>query len=305
MKRDLLDIERLTDADVSALLDRTVELAGGAPCAARVGTVANLFFEPSTRTRVSFEIAARRLGLTVINIDQSGSSTTKGESLADTGRTLAAMGVDALVLRHPDDGAASSLAGALHGLDIAIVNAGDGQGAHPSQGLLDAATLAANGFEWNSLRIAIVGDIRHSRVARSDVALFGRLGVREIRLAGPPEFMPASEEMPDAIRCTDLDEALDGVDAVVCLRIQRERIGATGYPDGEAFHAQWGLTSERLAGLPKHARVLHPGPVNRGVEIADAVADGPASLIVEQVRFGVHARTAVFEWLIDASPSPY
>jgi len=299
--RHLLDIEHLARADIASLLARAGELAAGASCASRAGTVANLFLEPSTRTRVSFQMAARRLGLDVVNIEQQHSSASKGESLADTARTLAAMGVRAIVLRHPEDFAASELAAALAGAEIGIVNAGDGQHAHPSQALLDAATLAHAGFEWSGLKLAIVGDIRHSRVARSDIALLSRLGAAEIRIAGPAEFMPDPDELPEAMRMPDIDTALDGIDALICLRIQRERMAASGYLDGAAFHQRWGLTADRLAAMPDRARFLHPGPVNRGVEIADGLVDSPRALILEQVRIGVHLRTALFEWLIDAA----
>ncbi len=306
MSRHLLDIGHFEPSQLEALIERGAELAAGANCARRSGTVANLFFEPSTRTRVSFEMAARRLGLQVVNIDQSGSSTSKGESLADTGRTLSAMGVRAIVLRHSEDHAAAGLAAALEGTATRVINAGDGQHAHPSQALLDAVALRGAGFEdWSRLRIAIVGDIRHSRVARSDVALFDRLGVAEIRLAGPEAFLPDAAEMPMARRFSDLDKALDGIDAVICLRIQRERIERGGYPDGDAFHRRWGLTEMRVARLPAHARILHPGPVNRDVEISASLVDAPQSLILEQVRAGIHLRTALFEWLIEAPMASY
>lgn len=301
MTRHLLDIEQLTRSDITGLLERAGALAAGAGCEKRTGTVANLFLEPSTRTRVSFQMAARRLGLDVINIEQQHSSASKGESLVDTARTLAAMGVSAIVIRHPDDFAASALASALAGTNVGIVNAGDGQHAHPSQALLDAATLAHAGLAWSGLKLAIVGDIRHSRVARSDIALLSRLGAAEIRIAGPEEFMPDAGELPEALRMPDIDAALDGVDALICLRIQRERMNASGIPDGAAFHARWGLTAQRLAAMPPHARFLHPGPVNRDVEVADALVDSPRSLILEQVRIGVHLRTALFEWLIEST----
>lgn len=302
MSRHLLDISGCQPRRLRALIERGAALAAGASCTPRRGTVANLFFEPSTRTRVSFEMAARRIGLQVVNIDQSGSSTSKGESLADTGRTLSAMGVEAIVLRHAENHAAAELAAALEGAPTGVINAGDGQHAHPSQALLDAVALHRAGLgDWSRMRIAIVGDIRHSRVARSDIALFERLGVAEIRLAGPESFLPDAAEMPAARRFNDIDRALDGVDAVICLRIQRERIERTGYPDGETFHRQWGLTESRAAKLAPHARILHPGPVNRDVEIAASLVDAPQSLILEQVRAGIHLRTAVFEWLIDAA----
>jgi aspartate carbamoyltransferase catalytic subunit len=303
MTRHLLDIEHLDRTDIMALLARAGELAAGAgaPCGKRGGTVANLFLEPSTRTRVSFQMAARRLGLDVINIEQQHSSASKGESLVDTARTLAAMGIRAIVLRHPENFAASNLASVLVDDNVGIVNAGDGQHAHPSQALLDAATLAHAGFEWSGLKLAIIGDIRHSRVARSDIALLSRLGAAEIRIAGPEELMPDAGELPEAIRMPDIDTALEGADAVICLRIQRERMRADGFLDSAGFHARWGLTAERLAAMPDHARFLHPGPVNRDVEIADALVDSPRGLILEQVRIGVHLRTALFEWLIDAA----
>jgi aspartate carbamoyltransferase catalytic subunit len=297
--RHLLDIDGLDQADIECLLSRARDLADGAACRSLAGTVANLFFEPSTRTRVSFEMAARRLGLDVVNIEHQASSAIKGESLIDTASTLAAMGVAALVLRHPNDGAAAGLAAGL-GEGLAVVNAGDGQQGHPSQALLDAATLASAGLGGPGLRLALIGDIRHSRVARSDIALFARLGAAEIRIAGPKEFMPDAGELPEAKRVEDIDAALAGADAVICLRIQRERIAATGYPDGTAFHEHWGLTGKRLNAMPRHARILHPGPVNRNVEIAGELVDSPRSLILEQVRVGVHLRTALFEWLLGA-----
>lgn len=300
MTRHLLDIDGLNQADLDSLLARTGQLAAGAPCRRLSGTVANLFFEPSTRTRISFLMAARRLGLDVINIEHQASSASKGESLIDTANTLAAMGVAAIVLRHRENGAAAGLAAGLGAKDLAIVNAGDGQHAHPSQALLDAATLAHAGFDLRGLSLAIIGDIRHSRVARSGIALFSRLGVAEIRIAGPQEFMPDAGELPEATRVEDIESAIEGVDAVICLRIQRERIAASGYPDGAAFHRRWGLTAERLNSMPRHARILHPGPVNRDVEIAGELIDSPRALILEQVRIGVHLRTALFEWLLDA-----
>jgi len=299
-----LDIESLDDSTIGQLLERSAGLIGGQRPRALDGSIANLFCEPSTRTRVSFELAARAAGLDVVNIDLQNSSATKGESLDDTARTLAAMGIAAIVLRHPRDRAAAELACALDGgpCPVRIINAGDGIHAHPSQALLDAATLEQAGVDWHRLRVAIVGDIRHSRVARSDVALFARLGAAEIRIAGPEEFLPPAGQMPAAIRFDRLDPALDGVDAVICLRIQRERISAD-FPQPDAYHQRWGVNVERLARLAPKAHVLHPGPVNRNIEIADAVVDGPQSLILDQVRNGVHARTALFEHLL-AGPKP-
>lgn len=302
MNRHLLDIEGLDDERIRWLLDRAGALAGGAEPQRRHGTVANLFLEPSTRTRVSFELAARRLGLEVVNIEHASSSSSKGESLVDTARTLAAMGVGVIVLRHPDDGAAENLARDLDAAGTAfapaIVNAGDGKNAHPSQALLDAAVLEAQGIDWATARIAILGDIRHSRVARSDLALFHRLGARDLRIVGPPEFMPGPEELPMARRHAALDPALDALDVLICLRIQRERIAAGQYPDGDSFHRQWGVSEARAAKLDPRTRIMHPGPANRGVEIDSGVLDSSRSLVLEQVRFGLHLRTAVFEWLL-------
>lgn len=303
----LVDVGTLSDATIHRLLKRTAELLDGAAPMTVQGTVANLFFEPSTRTRVSFELAARRVGLEVVNIDHSSSSATKGETLEDTARTLAAMGVGLIVVRHPEDGAAERLARLADTLPadqrFVVINAGDGCRGHPTQALLDAATLSRAGLVPSGLKIALIGDLRHSRVARSDVELLARLGAAEIRIAGPAEFMPGAGEFGPARRFASIDEAIAGVDAVICLRIQRERIRAGGYSDGDAFHRAWGLTPERLAALPDHARVLHPGPVNRGVELDSAVADDPRALILDQVRTGVHLRTAVFELLAGASPA--
>jgi len=300
VSRHLLDIAGLDDAALDHLLARAVALAAGAPVAARRGTVANLFFEPSTRTRVSFTMAARRLGLDVVDIDHSGSSASKGESLLDTVQTLAAMGIATIVLRHPDNGAAAELAEALGPAGPALINAGDGCHAHPSQALLDAATLIARGIAIQGLRVAVIGDVRHSRVARSDLALLARRGAAELRVAGPPEFLPDPDWQPGIRRCSGLDEAVDGIDVVICLRIQRERIGASGYPDGAAYQRRWGLDARRIARLPSHVRILHPGPVNRGVELTAEALASPQSLVLDQVAQGVHTRTAIFEWLVDA-----
>ena len=296
-RRHLLDIESLADADLGWLLERTRALAAGAPPVPVNATVANLFFEPSTRTRVSFELAAHRLGMTVVNIELDRSSVTKGESLKDSAAILAAMGVDALVVRHPEAGAVARLAGEL-GSGPLLINAGDGHRAHPSQALLDAATLAADGLEWSGATVTILGDIRHSRVARSQIVLFHRLGVATLRVAGPESMLPDEDESLPVIRCPNIDAAVEGADVIVCLRIQRERMDVSGWPDEAAFHRDWGLTPGRLEAAAGNVRVLHPGPVNRGVEIADQVADGPRSLILEQVRMGVFARIAIFERLL-------
>lgn len=297
MKRDLLSIDHLEDATIRELIDRTVKLANGAPPERRNGRVATLFFENSTRTRISFELAARRLGLEVVHVDHSRSSASKGETLVDTAQTLAAMDIDTIVLRHPEDRAAEKLAKALGPNGPAIVNAGDGCNAHPSQALLDAAVLEHQRLNWSDLNILLIGDVQHSRVARSDIALFQRLGAASIRIAGPEAFMPQS--VPEGIqRFNNLDAALDGADIVVCLRIQHERIEAGGAPDPASYHAAWGLTEERAQKLNGEALIMHPGPVNRDVELAGSLVDSPQSLILKQVNTGVHLRTALFEWLV-------
>ena len=252
----------------------------------------NLFYEASTRTRVSFETAAKRLGMHVVNIGASGSSIEKGESLHDTFFTLQAMQPDFVVLRHPQEGAAAELV-ALAEPETHIINAGDGTAAHPTQALLDAATLIQHFGDLSTLKVVMAGDIRHSRVARSSLALLRRLGVAEIRLAGPPEFIPGSQTVAHDTVYDNLDAALDEADVVIMLRIQKERISGLNIPAADEYHRDWGLTAKRLARAAPHCRVLHPGPINRGVEIASDVADGPQSLIRRQVRNGLFTRMAL------------
>lgn len=292
--RHLIDIASLDDADISQLIERACALASGAQPASLGTTAVNLFLEPSTRTRVSFELAAGRTGMRVVNIAPRDSSIAKGEALADTAGTLAAMGVDALVLRHPESGVPVTLADDLDGA-VRVINAGDGTRAHPSQALLDAATLRSQGIETRGLKMAVVGDLRHSRVAASGLALWPRLGVGDLRLAAPPGLMP--DEPPAGARvCASLEEAIEGVDVVMMLRVQLERMASGERPDGAAYFREWGLQPEHLEAAAKGCRVMHPGPFNRGVEIDSRVADGPASLIREQVRMGVFTRMAIFEW---------
>lgn len=293
--RHLLDIDGLGEADLDWLLHRAAALADGAAPAELDASVVNLFFEPSTRTRVSFELAARRLGMTVINIELDRSSSSKGESLEDTAATLAAMGIRALIIRHPETGRCHTLAPLLPP-DLRLLNAGDGSGHHPSQALLDAACLRRAGMEIRGRVIAIVGDIRHSRVARSGLALFHRLGAAELRVAGPESLLP--ESLPaGVVRAHSLEAAVRGADVIMMLRVQHERMDRAAWPDPASYHAQWGLQSAHLALASPDCRVMHPGPINRGMEISSAVADGSASLILEQVRMGVYARMAMFEWL--------
>jgi len=252
----------------------------------------NLFYEASTRTRVSFETAAKRLGMHVVNVSATGSSVEKGETLHDTFYTLQAMQPNFVVVRHPVEGNSEDLAARAEP-GVHVINAGDGIAAHPSQALLDAVTLQQHFGDLSKLTIVMAGDIRHSRVARSSLSLLRRLNVREIRLAGPPEFFPGEQTIADAAVYTDFDSALKGADVIMMLRIQKERISGLNIPAADEYHRDWGLTESRLALAGPHCRVLHPGPINREVEIASAVADGPQSLIRRQVRNGLHTRMAL------------
>lgn len=294
--RHLIDVEDLDDAALETLLKRACELASGDSPARVAASVVNLFAEPSTRTRVSFELAARRLGMDVVNVDSAGSSAVKGESLADTLATVSAMGVDVVVMRQSGNGRMREL------LDVpdsrpSLINAGEGSVSHPSQALLDAATLRARGIDFSGLRLVIVGDIAHSRVAASGLRLWSRLGVSDIRVAGPKDLLPA--EVPAGVKvCSDLDRAVADADVVMMLRVQRERIDQDRWPDPGAYFARWGLTRSHLEKAAPGCVVMHPGPINRGVEIDAEVADGPQSLILDQVRMGVFMRMAIFEWIL-------
>ncbi|AKS40754.1 aspartate carbamoyltransferase catalytic subunit [Wenzhouxiangella marina] len=301
--RHLLDIAGLSNQDIRWLLDRALEHASGTNNARCPNLcVANLFYEASTRTRVSFELAARRLGADVVNIELARSSTQKGETLVDTAATLAAMGVNALVLRHPDTGAVAELAGQLL-RPMHLLNAGDGQGEHPSQALLDAATLERSGLNWPEAKLSIVGDLRHSRVARSNIALLRRLGLGHLCLAGPSELLPDWVDDEQVEVCGSLEQALHDADAVMMLRVQHERIDRTAWPDPADYARHWCLRPEHLALAGPDCRILHPGPINRGMEIDSAVADGPRSLILDQVGMGVATRMAIFEWLLKMEAS--
>lgn len=303
--RHLLTLEGVPRPALVALLDRAqafIDHGGGAdPRTALAGTaVCTLFFEPSTRTRLSFQRAAQRLGADVLGFDASTSSTNKGETPLDTLRNIEAMGVRGFVVRHGDDGAAAMLAACARP-GTAIVNAGDGRSAHPTQGLLDVLTLRqAKGADFSRLKVAIVGDIRHSRVARSELHALRALGIGEVRACGPAGLMPAGGDpmLDGCIVTADLDAALEGADAVFMLRLQRERMLEGLVPSLEDYHRDYGLTSARLRRAAPDAVVLHPGPMNRGVEISDEVADGPQSLVLTQVANGVAVRMAVLEALL-------
>jgi len=283
-------IERLLDRansmrEATAHGTRKLELLAGR-------TVLNLFFEPSTRTRTSFELAARRLGADVVNFDIGFSSTAKGEELFDTLHTLEAMHLDTIVVRHKESGTPESLV--RHAMSgVAVVNAGDGNRAHPTQGLLDALTIRNHHPDFRKLRIVVCGDVRHSRVARSDVHAFTALGARDIRIVGPAALLPSEGELSNVSYHDDFDEAIEGANAVIMLRLQKERMAATDLPDEAAYFERFGLDTRRLARAAKGCLVMHPGPINRGIEIAPEVADGAQSRILEQVGNGVFVRMAV------------
>ena len=294
----LIDIESLNDHQIEHIVERSIDLLNGAEPLARSHTMANLFFEPSTRTRTSFEIAARRLGLTVINMDGPRSSMTKGESLLDTLATLRAMGVELTVIRHGQTGICHEIVDHLPA-GLSLINAGDGCGQHPTQALLDAATLTAQGVDLASAKVVIVGDLRHSRVARSNMRLLSRLGVAEIALAAPAPWMP--EALPDGVKVTQfdgLDAALSDADVVMMLRVQQERMDEGAGVDWPSYHANWGLTAARLARAKPSCWVMHPGPMNRGIEITDEVANGERSLVLAQVKMSVCTRMAIFESML-------
>ncbi len=296
----LLTLEGLPPESLRALLDRAQAFAGGEDArGALAGTaVCTLFFEPSTRTRLSFQRATQRLGADVLGFDAATSSTTKGETARDTLKNIEAMGVRGFVVRHSGDGAVAALA-AQAAPGTALVNAGDGRSAHPTQGLLDMLTLRqALGEDFSTRRFAIVGDVKHSRVARSDLHALRTLGAGEIRVCGPASLLPDDGTLAGCTVTHDLDTALDGVDAVMMLRLQRERMEEGLVASLDAYHRDYGLTGQRLRRAAPHAVVLHPGPMNRGVEITDAVADGPQSLILRQVANGVAVRMAVLETLL-------
>ena len=325
MKRHLISAADLSRGDALLILDTAEELASLADRpikklpTLRGRTVVNLFFEDSTRTRISFEAAAKRLSADVINFSAKGSSVAKGESLKDTALTLEAMGADAVVIRHSASGAAHRLAGWVRG---SVVNAGDGTHEHPTQALLDAFTIrrrfpgggrggepprartaSGRGAGLDGIRVTIVGDVLHSRVARSNVLLLSTLGA-EVTLAAPPTLLPLAVDTWPCAVSYDLDTELPKSDVVMMLRVQQERMTAAYFPSVREYSRRYGLDAERMARLTDHAIVLHPGPMNRGVEIAAEVADSARSMIVEQVANGVTTRMAVLYLLLGGTEFP-
>ena len=308
MRRHLLSAADLSRDDATLVLDTAEEMRTLADRpikklpALRGRTVVNLFFEDSTRTRISFEAAAKRLSADVINFAAGGSSVSKGESLKDTALTLQAMGADAIVVRHHSSGAAHRLAAAewTHG---SIVNAGDGTHEHPTQALLDAFTMRRHLGDLAGRRVTIVGDVLHSRVARSNALLLTTLGA-EVTLVGPPTLLPFGVAGWPVETSYDLDAAIVKSDAVMMLRVQRERMNAAFFPSAREYSRRYGLDARRMGLLPEHTLVLHPGPMNRGMEISADVADSARSVIVEQVSNGVAVRMAVLYLLLSGVTVP-
>ena len=262
-------------------------------------SVFNLFFENSTRTRTTFEIAAKRLSADVLNLDISRSSTAKGETLLDTIDNLCAMHANMFVVRHAESGAPYLIAEHLHKMghdDIHVVNAGDGRHAHPTQGLLDMYTIRHFKQDFSALTVAIIGDILHSRVARSDIAALTTLGAKEIRIIGPKTLLPELPRMRVRVY-HDMREGLQGCDVVIMLRLQNERMTGALLPSAREYFKSYGLTPEKLALAKPDAIVMHPGPMNRGVEIDSCVADGSQAVILDQVTFGIAVRMAVMSIL--------
>jgi aspartate carbamoyltransferase catalytic subunit len=304
--RHLLSIADLTKSDALSILNtaETLSRASDGPMkklpTLRGRTIVNLFAEDSTRTRISFEAAAKRLSADVINFAAKGSSLSKGESLKDTAQTLQAMGADAVIIRHSASGAAHTLAQGQW-MSGSVINAGDGTHEHPSQALLDAFTIrkhcAHGNDDLTGLRVAIVGDILHSRVARSNVLLLSMLGAQVV-LVAPPTLLPIGVQSWPATISYDLDSVIESVDAIIMLRIQIERMTEMYLPNAGEYARFFGLNMDRLARMKPHSIVMHPGPMNRGLEISSESADSARSVIVEQVKNGVSVRMAILYLLL-------
>ncbi len=291
-----LDINQLSATDVDRLIKRALffKQQGDYPRYPHY-TVANLFYENSTRTRVSFELAANHLGMSVVNLSVAQSSENKGEMIEDTVKTLSAMGIQLFVIRHSEDGMPKKLAFAC-GEQGQVINAGDGQHAHPSQAMLDFMTIVEQKPHFQQLKIAIVGNIRHSRVANSLQMLCGLMGVEDLVLVAPELWQP---RMVHYGRVTpSLNEGIENADVIICLRVQHERLNAHDHIDSNLYRRDYALTRERLGAAKANAMVMHPGPINRGMEIDSDVVDGPQSFILQQVQNGVFMRMSILEELV-------
>ncbi len=301
--KHFLTIEGLSPNLLTEILDRTEGFLGVARQAVkkvplcRGKVVANLFFENSTRTRTTFELAAKRLSADVLNLNISTSATAKGETLLDTLRNLEAMHVDMFVVRHADSGAAHFIARHADP-HVSIINAGDGRHAHPTQGMLDMFTIRRHKGDFAALTVAIVGDILHSRVARSQIQALNALGTGEVRVIAPRTLIPAQAESLGVRVFHSLAEGVRDADVIILLRLQRERMSGALLPSEHEFFRLFGLTEKRLHGAKSDAIVMHPGPINRGVEMDSQVADGPRSVILEQVSNGIAVRMAIMSMCI-------
>ena len=305
--RHFLTIEGLTRDLLTRILDTAESFAAlpGRPVkkvpALRGRVITNLFFENSTRTRTTFELAAKRLSADVLNFNVSTSATSKGETLLDTLRNIEAMHSEMFVVRHQDSGAAHFIAEhAAPG--ISVINAGDGRHAHPTQAMLDVFTIRKHKGDFTPLRVAIVGDILHSRVARSQILALNTLGVTEVRVVGPRTLIPTDARALGVHVFHNLDEGLADVDVVIMLRLQKERMDGALLPSEEEYFHLYGLTNERLEVAKPDAIVMHPGPINRGVEIDSSVADGVRSVILDQVSYGIAVRMAVMTMTLGRDP---
>ncbi len=300
--KHFVDTRALSLDDIESLFKRASELESGV----RTGDLQNslqgrflinMFYEASTRTRVSFEVAAKRLGMQVVNFTAAGSSTEKGETLHDTFQTLQAMAPDVIVVRHKEEGTLKSLV-QLADENVHLINAGEGTLMHPSQALVDAYTIRQNKGSIDGLKIVIAGDILHSRVAASNIDLLSRLGAAEIRVSGPSQLLPTDSRRGQVQYFASLEEAVRGADVVMMLRIQLERMKKTDSPDPGQYREQWCFDSRFAALAAEDHVVMHPGPMNRGMEITDDVADGPRSIIRRQVANGVFVRMAIISALL-------
>jgi len=305
LKRDLIGVEQMSRADIELILDTAGSFAeiSERPIkkvpTLRGKTVVNLFLEPSTRTRTSFEIAGKRLSADVINISGSGSSIAKGESLRDTLKTIEAMSVDCLVIRHSSSGSAAFAADLL---SFPVINAGDGCHEHPTQALLDLYTMRTALGRLRGVRVILVGDILHSRVARSLMLALGKVGA-VVTVVGPPGLVPKGVEQYGVKVAAGLDDVLADTDVLYVLRVQKERMGRQFYPSDREYASLYGINNTRLEAMPMESLLMHPGPVNRGVEIDADVADSARSMIDKQVTSGVAVRMASLYWLLGGTPS--
>ncbi len=300
--RHFLDIEGLSRELLTEILDTAESFTSVTDRSIkkvpilRGKTVANLFFEASTRTRSTFELAAQRLSADILSLDINTSATVKGESLLDTLRNLEAMQIDMFVIRHRDSGSAHFFAQHV-GPGVSVLNAGDGQHAHPTQAMLDMFTIRRYKQDFTRLRVAIVGDILHSRVARSQIHALNTLLTGEVRVIAPPTLLPKQAESLGVRVFHDLDEGLEDVDVVIMLRLQKERMTGALLPSESEYYRLYGLTAERLKRARPDAIVMHPGPANRGIEIESSVMDGPQSVILSQVTYGIAVRMAVMSMI--------